>query len=676
MPAALDPDFAALLAPSQGTPTPGANAAAPRGNSPNFLTALRTYDKSGSSNNAGQGSSKADQSGFLAALAKAPPPTAADKVDALFAGAANKQPSGTGSGALDPDFAALLPGQKVDALFAGAQAQNSPPAGTGAAQPTDLTDRLANYVRPYLGSIGQQAIRQTGLVGRAVAEAAQRTANVIPDAGNALLQLATNPQARAATLSQLAHPSTWLTFPANAPSSIVSRGLSRVLPTPQSRPEKVAGLVEGLMAGSRMPLFPGAAQATRIFQSPGAPSVLTGAQQAAGTRSALTDAQQAAATGGRALGMKLTPGQASGSKALQQLEARLESSPWTSGPFNAIKSGNQGALNRAAAQSIGEDTNTVDSTVLARANERLGETFENVRSPNHTIMFDPAGTKATLDSIDQEFEGLLPGDMSIRANKLVGQLNGLASNGHTTAQQLGQLSSKLGKAAFKQMSGPTGDRDLGQALYRVKDHVDDMLESSLTGQERAEYAAARGQYRNLMTLTSRGSIVNPSTGNVSGTALASKLQQADKPGFLYGRNQSPMYQAARFAQAFKPLVGDSGTATRSGGHAGLWSAGLLAEALARGAPLEHAIGEAAIPFALRAGSNLGTRAYLTQPGGALLRGAMAFPGATASAGRSLITNPALLPSIVSRTLPSHSGLMARDVRPTPRRVRGLMAMEP
>jgi hypothetical protein len=420
-------------------------------------------------------------------------------------------------------------------------------------------------------------------------------------------------------------------MPTNAPSSIVSRGLGRVLPTPQSGPEKVAGLVEGLMTGAKLPI-PGASQVPA----------------AADTPSALTDAQQAAAAGGRAIGMKLTPGQATGSRALQQLEAKLESSPWTSGPFNAVKSGNQGALNRAAAQSIGEDALTVDSTVLARANDRLGATFENVRSPNHTILFDPQGTQSVLDGIDQEFSGLLPGDMPIRSNALVGQLDRLASQGHTTAQQLGQLSSKLGKAAFKQMTSPTGDRDLGAALYRVKDHADDMLESALTGEERAEYAAARGQYRNLMTLTSRSTILNPSTGNVSGAALANKLQQADKGGFLYGGNQSPLYQGARFAQAFKPIVGDSGTATRSGGHAGLWSGALLADALARGAPLEHAVGEAAIPFALRMGSNLASRAYLTRPGAALTRGAMALPGASVGAGRALLTNPALFPLLTQR----------------------------
>jgi hypothetical protein len=49
---------------------------------------------------------------------------------------------------------------------------------------------------------------------------------------------------------------------------------------------------------------------------------------------------------------------------------------------------------------------------------------------------------------------------------------------------------------------------------------------------------------------------------VSGLNLASALTRKDPNGFVFGRNTTPMYEAARFAQAFRPIVGDSGTATR------------------------------------------------------------------------------------------------------------------
>jgi hypothetical protein len=209
---------------------------------------------------------------------------------------------------------------------------------------------------------------------------------------------------------------------------------------------------------------------------------------------------------------------------------------------------------------------------------------------------DPAQTRAVLDGIDQEAQGLIQG--SIRDNALVQRLQSLSDTGGINGEQLRQLSSKLGKAAYKQMSTPSGDRDMGQALYAVKDHVDDLIGSGLDAAENATYNLARQQYRNLMLLTSRTGIVNPSSGNVAGVALASKLQQADRPGFLFGRNQSDLYNAARFAQAFKPIVGDSGTATRSLSLGDIAAApyGIPLNVLARlyASPLGHAGARAAM----------------------------------------------------------------------------------
>lgn len=309
----------------------------------------------------------------------------------------------------------------------------------------------------------------------------------------------------------------------------------------------------------------------------------------------LTGAQASAASTGQELGMRMTPGQQLGSKALQQFEAKMQSQPWTSGPFNQLGRSNQNVLNSTAASAIGELGNSLDANVLGAANDRLGAVFESVRNPEHVVSVDPQVTGDAINSIDKGVEGLLPGNASIRDNPLVKNFETLTQTGEINGQQLGQLSSKLGKAAYKQMTGPSGDRDLGQALYAVKDHADDLLEQSLSGPQQAEYGAARQQYRALMQLTSRVGTVNPSTGDVSGVMLANRLQQSDRPGFLYGGNQSDLYNAARFAQAFKPIVGDSGTATRLGG---------LTE----------------LPFALPA--NFAARAYLSGPGQAFVRGAM------------------------------------------------------
>lgn len=261
---------------------------------------------------------------------------------------------------------------------------------------------------------------------------------------------------------------------------------------------------------------------------------------------------------------KLTPGQASGSRSLQQLEAKLESQPMTSGTFNAIKAQNQELINRRVAESIGEKANVVDGDVLARAHDRIGRVYDMVADKTPRKI-ETDKFLQSLGNVESNFEGMLFANgkpYSVMDHPLASRLFKYAENGEATGAQLQDLASKLGKAARGQMSG-NGDRQLGMALSEVKNLADDLLEQGLNGKTKALFSQARSQYRNAMMIESRVGVLNPSNGNVSGASLANVLQQQDKAGFLRNGNTSPMYDAARLAQAFKPIVGDSGTATRS-----------------------------------------------------------------------------------------------------------------
>jgi hypothetical protein len=326
------------------------------------------------------------------------------------------------------------------------------------------------------------------------------------------------------------------------PSARVNRALDAWLAPPTTTAGKASEIVNTMILNAALPAFP-------RTPSGSAESGLTGAQRQAMIR-------------GKSMGMQMTPGMETGSTVAKQAEARASSVPYLSGPFSAIQRNNQNVLNTAAARSIGESGNSVDASVLGAAADRLGDVFESVRSPDSVILTDPKTTSTILDAIDSTHAGLLPGSGSVRDNALVKSLESLAQSGSMTSEQVGNLSSKLGKAAYKQMTSAAGDRDLGQALYDVKNHADDILQSTLGGEDAAQYAAARQQYHTLMQLAKPG-IVNSSTGDVAGANLANLLQRTDKGGYLFGRNQSDLYSAARFSQAFKPIVGDSGTATRS-----------------------------------------------------------------------------------------------------------------
>ena len=327
-----------------------------------------------------------------------------------------------------------------------------------------------------------------------------------------------------------------------------------------------------ILFGSRAPgvaaATPAPGQATAQAQSTATATptaTVTGGQVTPGVvgadaSAALTEAQKAILERGKAMGFRTTPGQETGSRSLQQMEARMESSPFTSGPFNEIKAANQKVLNQATAQAIGVNASELSNPVLAQAQRQISAVYNKVGSPT-VQKLDQSYVLNGIDLLDNAFEGLTT--QPFKSNIFVKQLQDLAMKGEATGQQLSVLSSKIGKRAKNEMTTANGDRELGQALFQMKEIVDDALSSGLSEADKLAFQAARANYRNLMTLRSSPGVVNPSSGNVSASNLASALTRKDPKGFVFGENQTPMYEAARFAQAFKPIVGDSGTATRT-----------------------------------------------------------------------------------------------------------------
>jgi hypothetical protein len=408
-----------------------------------------------------------------------------------------------------------------------------------------------------------------------------------------------------------------------------SRGLNTVLGAGGGMAGKFVGnRIANWAASPRQVALPGTAESAADASSAAGGAVSVGPSQA-GAQTSVTGSVEASGRGGgytfghvgddasaglsaaqrdimqrgQAIGMRTTPGQATGSRALQQLEAKLESQPMTSGPFNTIKANNARAINREWARAIGENADSLDSAVLDRAATRISGVFENA-GDDVARPIEPQRFMQTYAGIQEEVRGLTKG---FESHPLVEDLVAHAHGGQATGKQLQSLTSKLGKAAYKEMTTPSGDRDLGMALYQAKDYVDDLLLQGMSAERAARFQAARGQYRNLMLLTSRSSVLNPSTGTVNPRSLANVLQMKDKSGFTYGRNRTPAYDAVRFGQAFQPIVGDSGTATRM--------------------PLQGAT-----DLLMRLGGNIASHAYASTPA---VNMAMRTQAAANAAGRAV-----------------------------------------
>jgi hypothetical protein len=296
----------------------------------------------------------------------------------------------------------------------------------------------------------------------------------------------------------------------------------------------------------------------------------------------LNAAQRQAAEAGRAIGMRQTPGQATGSRALQQMEAKLESQPMTSGPFNRIKANNARVISREFLRAIGETGDEVTPQVIAQADTRIGGAFERAAENNRiawddALQADIAGIVQTASGELQEQEGRVIArqaeDLLAKAARNGGVIDGQAFQ--NARQALTRLS--IGN-----------NSSIGYWARQLRESLDDALIRSVGPTEAGQLATARGQYRILATAMNRTGALNTAKGSVQPGILANALAQSDKAGYTMGRNNSRLYDALRFAQAFQPIVGDSGTATRS----------MMTN------PLEIA---ASLPF------NLATRAYTSSP---------------------------------------------------------------
>lgn len=204
--------------------------------------------------------------------------------------------------------------------------------------------------------------------------------------------------------------------------------------------------------------------------------------------------------------------------------------------------------NQVSARAVGSKASNLNQAAIGEANSRIGGIFNQVRSPNVSTTLG----NDTLQAIDSAGKPL---NTSVRNalenNDNVNELLQFAANGKpATAEQLGQISSKLGADARTQMTSKDGDRALGRALFDLQNHVDDQVGKTITDPAlAASYATARQQYRSLAQLTTNPTILNSATGEVNMTALGKYLQRTDKPGYLRGGNQSDLYQAARWGQA-------------------------------------------------------------------------------------------------------------------------------
>lgn len=368
---------------------------------------------------------------------------------------------------------------------------------------------------------------------------------------------------------------------------------------------------------------------------------------ATGVDKAVTPYRRSVDAAAKKLGARLTPGSETGNAGLLKLEAGIEAAPATANKMAGIKQHNQTILNRIAAKAIGQDADELTGEVLANAERAIGAKFNLLENVDELRLTDDL--LEAIGRAEQKYTAGLGRRTPTQLKNTIDDLLDAAEKGSVSGKQYKVWRSNLGNDARAQLTGQSGDRELGKFLQRVVDALDDQAQKSLPDDMVKDYALARQQWRNLLMIDD-----SMNGANVSGLKLHNRLRKKDKGFKRLNMPDDPatqdLHTMARFADTHRNIVGDSGTATRAafseyskapilGGGMGWAATGDPATGLMMGAGM--GIGVPAM-------QKLSANAYLSAPSQAVLRhGGLLGMG----------TPPALIPPIQSAATLAPVGLI-------------------
>lgn len=311
------------------------------------------------------------------------------------------------------------------------------------------------------------------------------------------------------------------------PSSMFNKALDAYTTVPEGGINKGAELVSSVLAGSRMPAPSAAQQAPAGFVKPADDLVrqvtLASSQKAGYVVPPATTNPSATNKILESIGGKIATAQDAATK-------------------------NQAVTNTLAKRALGlSDDAPVTKEALSALRAEAGDAYQVLRKVGE-VSLDDAATKS-LDEVAGKFTGsklkeALGGGNDIP--KIVQAIKDEPLTGDAAVDAISLLRDKASVAYA------AGDKGLGKAYRQLSGAIEDLMERNLTGEALKAFKEARQLIAKSHTVEKA---LNPSTGNVVATKLASELGKG-KP--LSG----DILTAARFGQAFPKAareVVDSGS---------------------------------------------------------------------------------------------------------------------
>ena len=367
--------------------------------------------------------------------------------------------------------------------------------------------------------------------------------------------------------------------------------------SPSSIPAMAAGSATGELAAELAPSHPTVARFLGFL--PGA-LLARGASNlplkpAGGTVNAPTAELAQAAT--QNYGIPLAAGQLSGNPFVRYFYSETGKMPFSGA--EAFSGTQQGAFNRAVAQTFGETADRITPEVLQGAKARIGAVFNDVAAKTK-ITADPQFGRELMDVVKNAPLVLTDAEWGPIQRQL-GNVLGKVDGNNTISGEAYQALTRKGTPLDLAIN--SSNPNLRFWSGQIRTALDDALQRSASPEDLASLTQARAQWKAMRTvepLTLRADAVQgakPSSGDVSPAALRAAVNQSYGNAAFAPLGQLPLNDLAKIGQRFLKEPPDSGTATRTAVQHGLAGTGALATALTA-----HELG---LPLAASAAGTVG-----------------------------------------------------------------------
>lgn len=262
------------------------------------------------------------------------------------------------------------------------------------------------------------------------------------------------------------------------------------------------------------------------------------------------------------MGIKLTPGQKSGSPGLRTMESTFGQLPLTAKTQGDIYDTQRKLFNKAVLEKAGVNADEASPEVMDKAFKSIGKEFDDLAE--RTIVKADDELFDEISRVANDYGRRLSTDIAPVFKSYTDDLNTMKSallgKPEIAGKEFQRISSDIKRQARSSGSKP----DLQRALYKLAGTLDNALERSGGPALKSAWKDVRNRYRNLLTIDTAvgaGTQADRTAANIPLSGLRNAVKAADKAG--YGRGRGDLNEASRVGDFLGAAIPpDSGTARR------------------------------------------------------------------------------------------------------------------